>query len=144
MNKLRLNTEDMKCMTLFENLTGARARDYIKSGGRACFIVEEGDMGLAIGKNGINVKKVRQALNTNIMVIEYSPEKQDFIRNIFHPVKLKNISFNQDPEGNNIATINAGKKDRGRIIGEGGYKIKLARQIAARHHDIQDINLKIS
>lgn len=143
MNKLKLNTGDLELIRLFENITGARVRDCIQKDDRHCYLVEEGQMGLAIGKNGANIKKVKEACKTEVIVIEHSPNEEELIKNIFHPVKIKKIQKTSDEDGKTRIKITVNKRDRGKVIGAGGYKIKLAREIGSRHQNIRDIELKI-
>ncbi len=62
--KVKLSEEKLRNMSLFENLTGVTPRDFVESGNspRFTFLVDEGDMGKAIGKNGKNIEKVREKL----------------------------------------------------------------------------------
>ena len=51
---IKLSTDQMRLMSLFQNVTGATARDCVEDEkqNRVIFVVNEGKMGLAIGKGG--------------------------------------------------------------------------------------------
>ena len=51
MSRIKYDSELIKLMTLFESMTGAKVKDCI-SDEKLTFIIEEGDMGKAIGRNG--------------------------------------------------------------------------------------------
>ena len=51
-------------MSVFQNISGATARDCVIDSrvGRVIFVVNKGEMGLAIGKSGETIKKVQKVL----------------------------------------------------------------------------------
>ena len=53
---IKLTTDQMRMMSLFQNVTGATARDCVEDEkqDRVIFVVNNGKMGLAIGKGGIS------------------------------------------------------------------------------------------
>lgn len=50
MSKIRLGTDEIQLMNLFERITGAKVKDMVQDEGVICFLVGKEDMGLAIGK----------------------------------------------------------------------------------------------
>ncbi|MBD3260803.1 MAG: NusA-like transcription termination signal-binding factor [Candidatus Altiarchaeales archaeon] len=134
---------NIKYINLFESQTGAKVLDCLAEDELFGFIVHEGDMGLAIGKGGKNIGKIKNKLKKNIVVVEYADKPKKFIENLFTPVKLKKIEFKEE-DGKKKAIIMAARKDRGRILGPEGSKIKIARKLAQRHHNISHIQLQTS
>ena len=61
MTRIKLDSELIKLMSYFESLSGAKVKDCI-SDDRLTFIIKEGDMGKAIGRNGANIKKMESRL----------------------------------------------------------------------------------
>ena len=59
--EIKLTTDQMKLMSLFQNITKATARDCIEDEkrDRIIFVVNEGKMGLAIGKGGAHIKSLQ-------------------------------------------------------------------------------------
>ena len=53
---IKLTTDEMRLMSLFQSRTKVTARDCLddQKYDRIIFVVNEGNMGLAIGKNGSN------------------------------------------------------------------------------------------
>ncbi len=83
-------------IALFETLTGAHAKDCLVLEGedsRIVFVVKSGDMGLAIGKNGNNINRVKKQIGRHVEVIEYSDDPKEFIKNLFQPAMVKNIAI---------------------------------------------------
>lgn len=141
MNKIRLNSGEIKYLTLLESITGARVRDCVVGDGLTGVLVEKGDMGRAIGKGGVNVERARKAVGMDVWFIEASDDERAFIANMFEPVKLRKISFSGAGD-DRTAVVGVSKYDKSKVIGRGGRKIKLARKLARRHHKIKDIKIR--
>jgi N utilization substance protein A len=137
-NKIRLSKEEIQYITLFESMTGAKVRDCIEEEGLMGFVVQAGDMGLAIGKRGSTIERVRKAIGKSIWVVEYSDEADTFIRNMFHPV---NVRIGRDKDSSRVV-IEVSRSERNKVIGHEGRKIRMARQLVKRHCGIGELKLK--
>ena len=80
----------MKFMQLFESLTRARLKDCISSE-YLIFIVDENEIGKAIGKGGSNVHRLEGLLNRKIKIVEFHPDVKVFISNFIMPLKAREI-----------------------------------------------------
>ncbi|MCS7121979.1 MAG: NusA-like transcription termination signal-binding factor [Archaeoglobaceae archaeon] len=134
---LKLSDEEIRYLALFENLTGASVKDCLVYEDKVIFIVKKGDMGLAIGKGGVNIEKMKEIIGKRIEVIEHSDDPTEFIANILKPinVKVKIIEKN----GKNVAQVIVNPDIKGIVIGKGGKNINKARELAKRHHNIEDV-----
>jgi len=140
--KIRLSNEEIKYITLFETLTGATVKDCIRMQNVMAFLIKKGNMGLAIGRNGSNIEKVRKVTGKSIIVMEFSDNIEKFIENLFHPVKIKEVVIKKEGNGK-VADIKVRKLDRKKIIGHNGMRIKIAKKLAKRHYNIDNINVKV-
>jgi len=131
----------MRYITLFESLTGAVTRDCIIDNklNRLIFIVKPGDMGLAIGKRGSNVRRLQKMLGKNIEVVEYAEEPEEFIKNSLSPARVRAVKISKSPNGRKIAYVTIEPQDKGLAIGREGKNIARARMIAKRYFDIDHI-----
>jgi N utilization substance protein A len=141
MSKIRLGSEDIQLINLFEKITGAKAQDMVAEDSVICFLVSKEDMGLAIGKKGASIEKVRSTFNKKIYVMEYAEDYQQFVRNVFHPVDIQEVRLSSSSKGKNVV-IKIRKKDRKNVIGAGGERIKLARKLLDRHFGLKDVILE--
>lgn len=137
---VKLSAESIRYLTLFENLTGASVKDCIVYDEKVIFVVKRGDMGIAIGKGGINVERARELIGKKIEIIEHSDDPEEFILNIFKPIKV-NVRL-MDKGGKRIAQVSVSPDMKGIVIGKGGKNINKAKELARRHHDIEDIIVK--
>ena len=55
---IKFGANEIRFIALFENMTGAMVKDCIidDDNNKVTFVVKQGDMGLAIGNNYINLK----------------------------------------------------------------------------------------
>jgi len=138
---IKISTDEIKYIGLFESMTGATVKDCIfeDNKNKIVYVVKEGDMGLAIGKNGANAQRVKETLNKPIDIIEYSEDPVKFIKNIIWPVKVKSIHVSERKDGKKIAVLDINKKDKGLVIGKEGKNIDRIKNLLKRHHNLDDI-----
>ncbi|WP_290900662.1 NusA-like transcription termination signal-binding factor [Ferroglobus sp.] len=138
--EVKLTTESIRIMTLFESLTGANVKDCLIYDDKVVLVVRKGDMGLAIGKGGINVEKAKEIIGKRIEIVEHSEDPEEFIKNIFKPINVKVKIINKG--GKKIAHVYAPLQYKGFVIGKGGKNINKAKELVRRHHDIEDVIVK--
>jgi len=134
---IKFDTSTMRYITLFEGLTKASVKDCLELEDKIVFIVTKGQLGLAIGKNSVNLKKLKFVLKKNIDIIEYSDDIVGFIKNIFHNYRIIDVVIE-----NNNATVIVEPKDKGKAIGKNGRNLRTAREIAHRHYGIQSMVIR--
>lgn len=127
---MKLSAEEIGYIALFEKITGAVTKDCVtdEEENKILFVVKKGDMGLAIGKKGANIQRVRQVIGKKIQVIEYSEDPAEFVKNIFHPLRVNNVSIS-----NKVARVDLDDRDK---IATGRKNIQKAKMLAERHHNL--------
>ncbi len=143
MTEVKLTTEGIRYIALFESLTGAIARDcYVDDeNDRVIFVVKNGDMGLAIGKNGNNINRVKKSIGKHIEIVEYSDEVDEFVANALQPVFVKKVQV-VVKENRKLAYVEVMSKDRGIAIGKNGRNIQKAKVLQQRHYGLEDVIIK--
>jgi len=136
---ITFTTESIRLLTLFENMTNVSVKDCLVTKDVIHYVVEEGKIGLAIGKNGNSIKNIERIVRRKVKVYEYSTNLETFVKNLIPQCKeVKTIN-----NGGSIKVeIKVGKNDRGFVIGRGGEKIKIYKEILKRIHNISDIQVK--
>ncbi len=134
---VKLNTATIHHITLFEDITKAKVKDCIEQEEKIIFVVNEGELGLAIGKESKNLKLLKSILNKNIDVIEYSDDAVQFIKNIFHNYKVREVRLSEER-----TEVVIDPNDKARAIGKNGRNLRAAREIAQRHHGIQNMVIR--
>lgn len=138
MQNATFDTETLRLMTLFENITHTSPKDCVvdQNGNCVYFIVNEGDAGAAIGKNGNNVKRVEALIKKNVKVFEYSNKLEIFVKNIIpqtNEVMVKSV------DGNTVIEIKVDRGSKAIIIGRDGKNIKLFKELLQRNHNVNDL-----
>lgn len=136
---ITFNTETIRLLTLFENMTNAPVRDCFTNGDVIYYIVEEGKIGLAIGKNGNSIKNVERVVGKKVKVFEYSKDPEKFVKNLIP--QAKGIDMIKEEDAIKVE-IRVDRNDKGFVIGRGGEKIKIYKEILKRVHNISDIQVK--
>lgn len=118
-------------------LTKATAIDCVvdEKFDRILYIIRPGDMGLAIGKKGDNIRKLQKVLGKKIEMVEYHEDLEGFVANIFKPVEIAGVRKNT-VEG--IIDVLVKKKgDIGIAIGKGGANVEKARVLLRRFFNLE-------
>lgn len=135
--KIKFDINLMKFISFFETLTRVHVKDLIQEEGQLIFIVKQGEIGKAIGKNGVNVRRLEKSLNRKIKIVEFNTELLQFIKNIVYPAKIEEID-----EKDGIVTITAlDSKSRGLLIGRGAQNLRGFEKIVRRYHKIEEMKV---
>ncbi|HPD75451.1 MAG TPA: NusA-like transcription termination signal-binding factor [Methanoregulaceae archaeon] len=108
---------------------------------RVIYVIRPGDMGLAIGKKGENIKRLQNVLGKRIEMVEYAETPESFIVNIFKPAE---ITGSERPVENGPINVFVKKKnDLGIAIGKAGCNIEKARLLTRRFfgYDVGEVLL---
>ncbi len=137
---LKLNTENIRYINIFEDITGTRVKDCIVDNemNKIIVVVEQGKIGRAIGKGGSNIKKIKRLLNKNIEIIEYSSDIMEFITNIMGNICVKNVRI-LEKNGKKCVYIEVPQKEKGIAIGKRGQRIKKVKMLLRRNQNIDDV-----
>ncbi len=133
--KKKFDKEAIQSINLFEEKTNVEVKDFIEDEDSAYFLVEEGKAGLAIGKNGKNIKNIGNMLGKRIKVFEYEENEEKLVKNMV-------LECNSVDIKNNVAFVDVDESDRGRVIGANGSNIEKVRTLLRRNSDLEDLKLK--
>ena len=141
---IKFNSNEIRYIALFESMTGAMVKDCLvdEDHSKVTYVVKNGDMGLAIGKGGSTVNKVKRAVDKGVEIVEHSDDHTVFIKNLLAPAQLKSIKVLKKESGETIATVTADNTNKRIAIGKDGVNIERAKLLANRQHNISNIILK--
>ncbi len=100
---IKLTTDQMRMMSLFQNVTGATARDCIEDEkqDRVIFVVNSGKMGLAIGKGGVHIKSLQNIVKRNVELVEFDDDPAKFLTNLLNSKLVSEVKIIHDQMGQN-------------------------------------------
>jgi len=138
--KIRLTSDEMRYIALFESITGATANDCVidDDNDRIIFVTKKGDMGLAIGKGGKNINTLRKMVGRYVEVVEHGDTADELIRNSLAPARIREIRITEKPE-KKIVVIEVESRDKALAIGKNGRTIDKARMLAKRYFQIDNV-----
>ena len=137
MNKQIYDVELIKTINLFENVTKARVKDALYMKELLTFIVFEGDMFRALGKNLENLKKMESMLKRKIKIVEFNNDMVKFITNLLYPYKVDSITV----DGKIVTIKDEDTKTKGLIIGAKAQNLRQYERIVKKYFDIEEIRV---
>lgn len=121
-------------MNVFSTITSVQPFDCIRADDEMIFVVNQGQMGLAIGRGGINVKTLERLLKKSIIIVEYFDDPVKLLEGIFKPKKMLS-GYVSTTDGSKTVEVSVD----GRINLD---KIKLGKLLIQRYFNIASINIR--
>lgn len=140
MTEIILSNETVQYINLASMQTGASIRDCVVEEDRVVFIVEKGQLGVAIGSKAKNLEKLRSLLKKSVKFVEFDENRIRFVSNLCKPYEVTKVSV----EGNDDASvvkIEVNPRDKSKLIGKGGRNINMIRKMVQRHYPIKDVQI---
>jgi N utilization substance protein A len=133
----------MRYIALFESVSGASVKDCIvdEEQGRVIFIVNPGQVGIAIGRGGRNIHQLEKMTGKKQEIIEYSEDPAQFIKNALKPAVVKEVRVSERTDGKKIAVVTVAPKDKGVAIGKNGKNAERLRFLSKRYFNIQNVSI---
>jgi N utilization substance protein A len=135
-----LSDEARRYIQAFDDVTEVTPVDCLVRDERIVFLVPAGRMGAAIGPHGETVESVEEHLGESVDLVEDANEAEAFVANSLAPAAVRNVTISEQG-GSVVAYAEVPQADRGVAIGADGESIDTARELAARHFDIDDVQL---
>lgn len=140
---IKLTTDQMRLISLFQNVTGATARDCIEDEkqDRVIFVVNSGKMGLAIGKGGSHIRTLQNIVKKNVEIVEYSDDPKEFLKNILNSKLISEVKLNKRADGSMQAIVLVDPRKKGIVVGREGRNAEKARLLAKRYFEITNVQI---
>ena len=106
---------------------------------RVIFVVNKGQMGLAIGKGGSTIKQLQNVIPKRIELVEYSDRIDEFLKNILNSNMINEIKINKRMDGTKQAIVVVDSKKKGVVVGKEGRNAEKARLLARRYFQISNV-----
>ncbi|MCP8304275.1 MAG: NusA-like transcription termination signal-binding factor [archaeon] len=141
--KIKLTSDELRLISLFQSVSGATVKDCIIDNkvNRVIFIVNSGEMGLAIGKNGHSIKTLEKLIGKPVELVEYSSDPKEFIGNALNRRYIYDIRLTEKLDGSKIGVIVVNRRHKGAAVGKGGKNAEKVRLLAKRYFQIDTIRI---
>lgn len=88
---MKLSMDDILLMNAMSKVSGVDAKDCIEENGLVSFLVKGNEVGKAIGKGALNIKKLEQSLKKRVEVVGFYEKPEDMVRKTFD-VEVEEVS----------------------------------------------------
>ena len=141
MTEIKLTSDELRLMSLFQSITSATARDCIVDDkmDRVIFVVNKGQMGLAIGKGGSTIKQLQNMVAKKIELVEFSDDPAEFIRNMLNADMVNDVRILERSDGTKQAVVTVDPRKKGAVVGREGRNAEKARLLARRYFQISNV-----
>ncbi len=140
---IKFDTDSIRCIGLFESQTGVTVKDCMINGNKITFVVKEGQAGMAIGKNGSNVKNLQDMLKKKVEIIEFNNDPLTFISNLLRPLNIANAYTSESSDSRKIIKLTLGgsgsKSSKVKVNLTLRPKLKKAKYLVKKYYNIDDI-----
>lgn len=143
---IKISTDQMRLISLFQNVTGATARDCVEDEkqNRVIFVVNPEKMGLAIGKGGMHIKSLQNIVKKNVDLVEYDPDPEAFLKKLLNPKFVTDVTVTDREDGSRQAVVVVSPQKKGMVVGREGRNAVKARLLAKRYFDITSVTINSS
>ena len=107
-------------MFAFEAVTGAKVIDCFELNDRLLFIVDQGYLAKALGREKSNIAKLSKMFNKKLKIVEFKPDPVLFVKNLISPLKPKSIELHDKT----VQVIVKNPKIKGLILGSQKKNLK--------------------
>jgi N utilization substance protein A len=138
MQKIIYNLDLMRYMNFFESSTHAKLKDaFIDKNEMLVFVVEQNEIGKAIGRGASNIRNLEADLKRKIKIVEFNPEITEFARNLVMPIRISGAELKEKV----LYLKGEDAKTRGMLIGRESQNLRNDEEIIKRYFDIEKIRV---
>jgi len=141
MSEITFSNETVQYINMATKYTKAAIKDCLIEEDRIIFVVEKGQIGIAIGSKSKNLEKLRSLFKKNVKFVEFDKDKERFVRNLCKPYQVNTVNIEGDDQAS-MVKVEVSPRDKSKLIGKGGRNINMIRKLAQRHHPIKDVQIK--
>ena len=141
MEEIIINQDTLQKVQLVSRVTSARVRDCVEEEDIIVFIIEKGDISLAVGRKGEHIARLKKLFSKTVQMVEFSEDPKLLLKNIFRNYGVTEVDIEEKDDGQRHATVHVDGKEKGRAIGKNARNLKRARNIVARHHNIGSVSV---
>lgn len=143
MTGIRLTSDELRLMSLFQSITTVTARDCVidERMDRVIFVINKGDMGLAIGRNGSTIRTLQDMIGKRIELVEYSDDIAEFVKHIFGKDAVLDVKVSNH-SSNKVVTVIIDPRKKGMVVGREGRNVEKARLLTRRYFDVANVIIR--
>ncbi len=137
---MKLARDEIFYINELYSVSGAHAKDCLIGNDVISFLVGKKDVGKAIGKNAVNIKKLSNRTKKHIEILEHSNDVAAFLKKALYKVKAESISKILE-NGKTTFVVSLDSENRRKLMGSAG-RLKRLKEIAKRNYKVDDIKIR--
>ncbi|MDA4120839.1 MAG: NusA-like transcription termination signal-binding factor [Thaumarchaeota archaeon] len=143
MTEIKLSSDELSLMSMFQGMTGATPKDCIidEKRNRVIFVVAKGQMGLAIGRDGSSVKKIERAVRRPVEVVEWADDIDGLVKNSLGAKYVQEVRVSDRLDGTKGVVVVVDSRKKGAVLGLGGRNAEKVRILARRYFEISNLQI---
>lgn len=138
MTRLKLDQELLGISSVIEKLTGVYVKDCFREDDTIYIVVNPGQLGKAVGKGGVVIKRVQFQLRKNVRVMEFHDSAVEFVRNVIYPLAVEEIV---EQEGQ-IIIRDSSRKVKSQLIGRDGKNLAVVKRAVQRFFPGKEVKVE--
>ncbi len=130
----------MGTMALFDSITHVPLKDCFEDVNHLLiFVVNYQNLGQAVGKKAIVVKKLEYILKRKIRIIGFHPDVKEFVKLLIYPLRVALVELHE----NVIILTEEDRKTKSLLIGRNAQNLRNTESIVQRYFpDIKEIKVE--
>ncbi|MDO8627803.1 MAG: NusA-like transcription termination signal-binding factor [Candidatus Diapherotrites archaeon] len=139
---MKITNQELLYMNALGDIARIAPRScFLDSSDKIVFVVNSDDISKAIGKDGLNIKRLREKLGKNIEVVPYAKTAEDFSRKFLRNITISEIKQGSDENNNNIIILKFDNNERTKVRESFG-KIKRLKELIKTSYGIHDVKIE--
>jgi N utilization substance protein A len=137
--RLKLDQETLALSSVLERVSHVKVKDCFRDEDNTTFyfVVDQGDVGKAIGKGGMNIRAIQQELGKRVKIIGFSDNIEEFVKSFVYPLSVKEVAVI-----NNFAEIrDDNRKTKSLLIGRDGKNLRLLNRAVKRFFNVEEVKV---
>ncbi|PCN50653.1 hypothetical protein B6U99_03280 [Candidatus Geothermarchaeota archaeon ex4572_27] len=160
--EIRLTADELMLMSVFQTFTGIRPMNCVLEGDNIFFIVDSEDIPKLVAEfrhlpsvsRALRSKsaeaailrectrELSRALKKNVYIVKYSSDPKEFLRNFFMLRPDETVEIVNRSGGRRYAIVRVQPKRKGVVIGRGGFRAKVARELAKQYFELETVLIR--
>ncbi len=137
MGEITLDTRSLDLIQLFESNTGLPVKDVMETEDVVYYLLERGGTYklYTIEEKRKALERIKENLKKRINVLDYSPDPEQFFRNLFYRYKVSSLNVTAGESGY-VVNVKVDPNYKASAIGKEAKNLKTALLFAKRHFAI--------
>ena len=123
---------------LVEKITGVLVKDCFTDGEFWYVIVPPGEVGRAVGRQWILIKRIEQQARKRLKIVEFHEDAVVFIRNVVYPLKISQV-FEQE---NAFIIADKDRRVKSQLLGHQGKLLALVNRAVQRFFPGKEVKVE--